>query len=273
MPTDIPSFLLKRVHRADLDYIHRRAGDADIYFVANRATNFMSTECLFKVGGKVPELWNAVTGERQFADAYSVAEGTNGGITSVQLNFAPCGSWFVIFQKPTTEHTKADTALKEVADLSIGWTVWFDPKWGPESAAVFDSLASWTEHSNPRIKFYSGTANYTKTFELPPRNTQHATRLFLDLGDVRELAEVKVNGKSCGVTWTPPFRVDITDAVKPGANQLEIEVVNFWPNRIIGDAKLPKEQRLTKTNVRKLTSENQLMKSGLFGPVRILAGE
>ncbi len=273
-PANIPPYLLKRVHRADLAFIHRRAGDAEIYFVANRTTNSMSTECLFKISGKVPELWDAVTGERRPAPAYNFTVGSNEGLTSFPLNFAPCGSWFVVFQQPTTEHTKdtkPETEVKTIADLSIAWTVWFDAKWGPESAAVFDSLSSWTEHSDPRIKFYSGTATYTKTFELP--NSKPETRnskLFLDLGDVRELAEVKVNGNSCGIVWTPPFRVDITDAVKPGANKLEIEVVNFWPNRIIGDAKLPPEQRLTKTNVRKLTSEDQLMKSGLFGPVRIL---
>jgi hypothetical protein len=92
----------------------------------------------------------------------------------------------------------------------------------------------------------------------------------LDLGSLRELAEVKVNGKSCGITWAPPFRVDITGAVKPGANKLEIDVVNFWPNRIIGDAGLPPEQRRTKTNIRKLTANTPLMESGLFGPVQIL---
>ena len=93
--------------------------------------------------------------------------------------------------------------------------------------------------------------------------------LWLDLGDVRELAEVRVNGQSCGITWAPPFRVDISRALKPGANQLEIEVVNFWPNRIIGDQSLPEAQRLTRTNVRKLTADTPLMPSGLFGPVKL----
>ncbi len=88
---------------------------------------------------------------------------------------------------------------------------------------------------------------------------------------MRELAEVKVNGKSCGIVWCPPFRVDITSAVKPGENKLEIEVVNFWPNRIIGDASLPPDQRLTQTNIRNLKANTPLMESGLLGPVRILA--
>jgi hypothetical protein len=90
------------------------------------------------------------------------------------------------------------------------------------------------------------------------------------LGSLRELAEVKVNGQFCGITWSPPFRVDITGAVKPGANKLEIAVVNFWPNRIIGDASLPPDQRLTQTNIRNLKANTPLMESGLFGPVQIL---
>ena len=94
----------------------------------------------------------------------------------------------------------------------------------------------------------------------------------LDLGNVRELAEVKVNGKSCGVVWCPPFRVDVTDAVKFGENKLQVEVVNFWPNRLIGDASLPKEQRLTRTNIRKLTAQTPLEPAGLLGPVRLLVG-
>jgi hypothetical protein len=132
---------------------------------------------------------------------------------------------------------------------------------------------SWPARSEPGIKFYSGTAIYTKMFDLPNSKlkTQNS-KLFLDLGNVRELAEVRVNGKSCGVTWSPPFRVDITDAVKPAGNTLEIEVVNFWPNRIIGDAALPREQRLTRTNVRKLTNDTRLIESGLLGPVTLRSG-
>jgi hypothetical protein len=98
-------------------------------------------------------------------------------------------------------------------------------------------------------------------------------RLVLDLGEVRELAEVRVNGQSCGIRWTPPFRVDISNAVRSGDNTLEIEVVNFWPNRIIGDHGLPPEQRLTRTNIRKLTRETALMPSGLLGPVTLQIDE
>jgi hypothetical protein len=163
--------------------------------------------------------------------------------------------------------------LKPVLALSGAWTVHFDPKWGGPETAQFDTLASWPTRPEPGIKFYSGTAVYEKTFDLPHSalRTPHSA-LVLDLGTVRELAEVKVNGKSCGIVWCPPWRVDVTDAVTPVENKLQVEVVNFWPNRIIGDASLPPAQRLTQTNIRKLTAKTPLEPAGLFGPVRLLEG-
>ena len=226
--------------------------------------------------GKAPELWNAVTGERKFAAAYEEKDGR----TLVPLDFSPCGSWFVIFREPAKNHPATakpnddflNSQLSTLNSLTGAWTVHFDPKWGGLETAQFDSLVSWPTRPEPGIKFYSGTAVYEKTFDMSDASlvTRHSSRLFLDLGKVRELAEVKVNGKSCGIVWCPPFRVDITDAVKPGENKLSVEVVNFWPNRIIGDASLPKEQRLTRTNIRKLTAKTPLEEAGLFGPVKIL---
>jgi hypothetical protein len=253
-----------------LDYIHRTDGGAEIYFVASRTNLAATATVAFRVSGKAPELWNAVTGEHKFAAAYEVKDGR----TFVPLDFAPCGSWFVIFREPAAEHPATapgnQLLLKPVQEITGAWTVHFDPNWGGPESAQFDRLVSWTERAEPGIKFYSGTAVYEKTFELPDLQlkTQNS-RLFLDLGNVRELAEVKVNGKSCGVTWSPPFRVDVTAAVKPGENKLQIEVVNFWPNRIIGDASLPAGQRLTRTNIRNLTARTALVPSGLFGPVTL----
>ena len=255
----------------DLDFIHRTVNGAEIYFVSNRTNQSVSADCIFRVTGKAPELWNAVTGEHQFAAAYAA----QGGRTIVPLDFAPCGSWFVVFREPVREHRATATnntlPFTPVTELTGTWTVRFDPKWGGPAAVEFSHLVSWPKRDEPGIKFYSGTAVYEKTFELPsPTQTPKHQTLLLDLGNVHELAEVRVNGKFCGVMWSPPFRVDITDAVKPGVNQLEIEVVNFWPNRIIGDTTLPSDQRLTRTNVRKLTKSTPLIESGLLGPVRVL---
>jgi hypothetical protein len=255
----------------DFDCIHRTSDGAEIYFVANRLTNATSANCIFRVAGKAPELWNPVTGEHTFAEAYEEKTGR----TIVPLDFDPCGSWFVVFREPVSAHpatAKSNSAtLKPVQEISDPWMVHFDPKWGGPESAQFDSLASWTTRPEPGIKFYSGTAIYEKTFELPvPSATVPGAKLLLDLGDVHELAEVKVNGQSCGIVWCPPYRVDITSALKPGENKLAIEVVNFWPNRIIGDAGPAAGQRFTQTNIRNLKASTPLMESGLLGPVQLL---
>jgi hypothetical protein len=253
-----------------LDFIHRRAGNADIYFVANRSTNSVSASCTFRVRNRVPELWNAVTGERR---VIAIHESNEAGAV-IPLDFNPCGSWFVIFRetgRPRPAAPTPATPARLLAELTGPWNVSFDTNWGGPASVQFDSLASWTEHFDPAIKFFSGTATYTKVFELSGPKLQAAeTRVLLDLGRVHEIAEVRVNGQACGVVWTPPFRVDVTEAVKPGANKLDVEVVNFWPNRIIGDAGLPKEKRLTRTNIRKLTEQTPLMPSGMLGPVRLM---
>ncbi len=255
----------------DFDFIHRTTGDAEIYFIANRTNFAASTTVAFRVTGKAPELWNAVTGEKKIAVGYE----ENNGRTFVPLDFDPCGSWFVIFREPNSKHPtpryENSLILKTAMEISGAWTVHFDPKWGGPETAKFDSLVSWTTRIEPGIKFYSGTATYEKTFDAPSSKPKvKNSKLFLDLGDVRELAEVRVNGKSCGILWCPPWRVDVTDALQPGENKLEIEVVNFWPNRLIGDAALPKEQRLTQTNIRELKANTPLPDSGLFGPVKLL---
>jgi hypothetical protein len=259
----------------NFDYIHRTAPGAEIYFVANRSANVASATVAFRVSGKVPELWNAVTGEHQFANAY---EEQNGRIV-VPLDFTPCGSWLVIFRDPTVAHRAIAKSngvkLSTLAEISGAWTVRFDPKWGGPESVQFDSLVDWTSRTEPGIKYFSGTAVYQKSFELPSGFKLGASRVLLDLGNVRELAEVKLNGKSCGIAWTPPFRVDVTDALRVGGNHLEVEVVNFWPNRLIGDAKLPPGQRRTRTNITKFDQPkgdshySTLMPSGLLGPVKL----
>ena len=252
-------------------YIHRRDGEADIYFVANRTNQSLSTVCRFRVSGKAPELWNPLTGERRFAAAYE----EQAGRTSLPLDLDPCGSWFVVFREPATKHptlaTSNASTFSNLLEITGAWTVRFDTNWGGPASIQFDKLESWTTRPETDIKFFSGTAVYEKTFQLAASSfrTRNA-RQFLDLGHLRELAEVRLNGQPCGITWTAPFRVDVTDALRPGANKLEVEVVNFWPNRIVGDSGLPPEQRRTKTNVRKLTHDTPLVESGLFGPVMVV---
>lgn len=249
----------------DIDFIHRRDEETEIYFVANRNEQPGSVTCTFRVHGRAPELWDPVSGGREFASAYSQADGR----TTLPIEFKPCGSVLVIFRQPAEAYPASKgpkTARPTVVQEITGpWSVAFDPNWGGPGEVEFPNLSSWPEHELAGVKYYSGTAIYRKAIEIADRSS-----LWLDLGKVRELAEVKLNGQSCGIVWSPPFRVDISHAIQPGVNKLEIEVVNFWPNRIIGDASLPESERLTRTNIRELKADTKLVPSGLLGPVRIL---
>jgi hypothetical protein len=261
-------FETENADSGEINFVHRQEGDTDIYFVANRSTNAAALNCAFRVADKAPELWDAVNGEHHFAKAYSQAD----GITKIPLKLGPCGSQLVIFREPARSHPaiakQNDAEFAPIRELSGPWTVAFNPKWGGPASIQFDSLVSWPDRDEPGIKYYSGTAIYKKEFEVP--SDAIGKSIQVDLGTIRELAEVKVNGQSCGIVWTPPFRVDITKALKPGVNQLEVVVVNFWPNRIIGDQSLPQAERLTRTNIRQLTRRSPLMPSGLMGPVHLL---
>jgi hypothetical protein len=159
--------------------------------------------------------------------------------------------------------------------LSGGWKVEFDPEWGAPAQVDLPELISWTDHEDQGIKFYSGSGFYTKTLDLPAAWLASGRRIHLDLGEVRELAEVFVNGRSAGVLWKAPFRADITELVKPGANELKIEVMNMWINRLAGDQVLPAEERFTRTNItfdgyRGKPGTWQVQPAGLLGPVRLL---
>jgi len=253
---------------ADLHYIHRRTGDTDIYFVANRSATPETIEATFRVDGKAPELWDPVSGKTRFATTYRRAEGR----TTVPISFDPYGSVFVVFREGADAHppTGAPNAPRVETRASVEgpWSVAFDPAWGGPSQVAFPRLVSWTDRPEEGVRHYSGTATYRATITLP--ESWRGRRLALDLGDVRELAEVRLNGRALGIVWSPPFRVELEDAVHPGENALEVDVVNFWPNRVIGDAALPESERRTRTNIRNLKADTPLMPSGLLGPVRLV---
>jgi hypothetical protein len=258
---------------ASFDYMHRRDGEAEIYFVANRSNRFEETECTFRVEGKQPELWDAVSGEIRELPAFSPSQGR----TTVPLEFAPFGSWFIVFREAavtatTTERKANFPTFKSVRELAGAWTVKFRPDRGGPESIEFPDLVDWTRRPEDGIRFYSGTATYLKTFDAPEglASASSKTSIFLDLGQVRQLAEVRLNGKGLGVLWAFPFRVEVTGVLEAAGNRLEIDVVNFWPNRIIGDQHLPPGEGRTRTNIRKLTKETPLVESGLLGPVRIL---
>jgi hypothetical protein len=257
---------------ANLDFIHRTAGAADIYFVSNQLNRPEKAACLFRVSGKQPEFWDAVTGERRDATCF----GKDAGRTVVPMTFAPRQSWFVVFRKPadTSKPAQSNFApFTKPVELTGPWAVHFDPKWGGPESIVFERLDDWTKRPETGIKYYSGTATYKKTFDLPESSRSPGRRLYLDLGKVKNVAEVRLNGKNLGVVWTAPWHVEITAVVKPTGNALEIDIVNLWPNRLIGDAALPPEKRLTVTNVKKFHKDFPLYESGLLGPVTLKAAE
>ncbi|MGB2012000.1 MAG: glycosylhydrolase-like jelly roll fold domain-containing protein, partial [Akkermansiaceae bacterium] len=155
-----------------------------------------------------------------------------------------------------------------------GWSVSFQPERGaPAGEHVFDELVSWTTRPEEGIKYFSGTASYEKGINISQERLQNGRRVYLDLGEVNHVAEVFVNDKPLGVLWKPPFRADITDVVKPGANKVKVEVTNVWKNRLIKDATLPKDQRVTWCFYPFYHNEPDapLMDSGLLGPVKVMS--
>jgi len=162
------------------------------------------------------------------------------------------------------------TAVAPPVEITGPWQVSFPPKWGAPESVTLTNLISWSDSADVGVKYFSGTATYRTTFDFPAAKLKAGNpRLFLMLGDVRVMARVTVNGQDCGVAWHPPFRVEITGAVRAGANALEIKVANQWPNRMIGDAALPAEKRFTWSSWEPFKSNTPLLPSGLLGPVRM----
>ncbi len=249
-----------------LDWVHRRDGEADIYFLSNQSNVSIETEVTFRIHDRQPELWNPLTGTRRDATAFREENGR----TLLPISLDSYGSTFVIFRKPIHAPAKGSTGdnklrLTEVARIDGPWTIAFDPAWGGPASIRFESLIDWTKHSDEGIRNYSGTAVYQTSFSKPPGEGPFV----LDLGNLAEMATVRVNGVDLGrVLWTPPYRIALPGNLKTSDNQLEIRVANTWWNRLLADQALPKEKRLTHTNVTPKPGGKPLP-SGLLGPVTI----
>ena len=217
----------------DFDYIHYTIGESEVYFVTNQTTEMQKINCEFRVAGLQPELWDALNGNIRKAKAFN----QNDGITTVPLILEPYASTMVIFSKKI-DRNKQGTAqqnypeYKKVKNITGPWIVNFDPGWGGPESVIFPELTDWTKNLNDGIKYYSGTAVYNNTFTMEdePQQNKH---YFLQLETVKDvgIAQVKINTKDKGVLWTKPFRVEISDVLQKGENQLEIKVVNSWYNR------------------------------------------
>jgi hypothetical protein len=250
-----------------LDYVHREANGAGIYFIRNSRPQPLDTVVTLRSSALAPELWHADTGRTAAAAAYDL---TTDGRTRVPLSLEPNGSIFVVFRRPAGAHTSIAAVRPAPAPretpVSGPWTVRFTPGWGAPESAVFQQLKSWSEVEDPGIRYFSGSATYSMSLQLSSAQLDAV----LDLGDVREIAQVRLNGQDLGIAWKRPFTVSLRPAAKTGPNQLEITVTNLWPNRLIGDQLLPPEKRYTHTNIAKFRADSPLMPSGLLGPVRLL---
>jgi hypothetical protein len=263
------------------EFIHRILDSVDFYFVSNQTNEAKTGNFLFRVENRTAKLWDPVTGVVRALPEFSR---TNDGRTKIPMTFAPHQSLFVVFKEATRPSEKGPAAgtagsphksnfptNEKISECTGPWNVSFDPKWGGPENVVFDKLDDWTKRPEEGIKYYSGTAVYRKTFDLDESTASAAKDkkpLYLDLGTVDYLARVRLNGKDLGILWTAPWRVDITDAVNAKGNELEIEVVNTWLNRLVGDARLPAEKRFAKTNIH-FPANHRLMPSGLLGPVTV----
>lgn len=256
-----------------LDWIHRRIGDADIYFLAELDGQARKITASFRVENRLPEIWDPVDGSIREASSFTLAKGQ----THIPLELNSFDSLFIVFRQPTAESRAEGPNVKSwspVQNIPGPWKVSFDPKLGgPGQEVTFDTLTNWSEENEPSIRFYSGKACYRKQFTFS--NDPTGKELALELGRVEDvgIASVKLNGHDLGVTWRPPFRVKTGGALRQGENELEITVVSSWHNRLIGDKSLPTEKRITRTNIRDTYKRAPwaLQASGLFGPVRVVA--
>ncbi|MDB5477097.1 MAG: Alpha-L-arabinofuranosidase precursor [Phenylobacterium sp.] len=257
---------------------HRRTPDADIYFLTNRKDRPERLAASFRVAGRAAELWRADSG-RVAAASYRI----EGDRTVVPLELGPNEAVFVVFRRAATSAAFTAPALKTVdlGGVKGPWRLSFPSGLGAPPELVLPALASWSDSAQPGVKYFSGTATYATSFEVAPRALRPGGRLLLDLGSVKEVAEVLVNGKPAGIAWKAPYVVDITGAAKPGRNRLAVKVTNLWANRMIGDAQPGVTHKFTWTALDVLPKSDilvqltgwradaKLLPSGLLGPVRL----
>jgi hypothetical protein len=255
-------------NQADLDYIHRRTPNADIYFVSNTKMEDAVADCTFRVSKRLPQFWYPDTGKIEPCNQYTYIPGG----TKLRLRLPPAGSVFVVFSGVAPEAAPTpspEPLIKTVATLELTgpWELRFPPNLGAPPSYIFEKLVSWTEIPDDGIKYFSGTATYIKEFEVPASMVSDGCRLELDLGQVRNVADATLNGKPLGIAWKPPFSYNVTSLIRVGKNELKVEIVNTWANRLVGDAKLPREKRVTRLTQK--VHINGPLESGLLGPVQL----
>jgi hypothetical protein len=254
---------------ADLDYIHRRTLNSDIYFVSNTQMTYAEADCTFRVQSRKPAFWHADTGAITPCTGYTRVAGG----MKLRLRLPPAGAVFVVFSGAVTADlseplVKVDGKPLQPLAITGPWEIHFPPNRGAPESCTFEKLVSWTEMPDDGVKYFSGTATYLKNFEVSEAWLKGGAQIELSLGEIRNVAEVTVNGKALGILWKPPYTLDVTGLLRPGKNELKIDITNLWANRLVGDAKLPREKRVTRIT-QKLPVQGPHV-SGLLGPVTLL---
>ena len=251
---------------ADSDYrfVHRKLPDGDLYFVNNRQNRAEKVEARFRITGRQPEIWRAIDGT-----AAPVSYRTEGQETVIPLDVGAEDAFFILFRKPATAPSATLPAAtpRQLATLDQPWQISFQPGRGAPASLAMAKLSPLNEAEDKGVRYFSGVATYSSRFTLP-KGAKRGQPLWLDLGKVGDLAEVRVNGQLAGTSWFAPYRVDIGRYVKSGSNRLEVKVANLWVNRLIGD-KQPGAEKITFTAAPTYKPDAPLRPSGLIGPVTL----
>ena len=260
-----PDFtFIKPEEKTEILFVHRKLADQDIYWVNNRNEKVEDVEASFRISGKIPELWNAQTGESE-----KISYKIENGRTIIPLHLESWDAYFIVFKEATKlfNYTVPKTSEQQILQIETPWAVSFQKGRGAPANTTFNVLKSWTENADSGIKYFSGTASYKNTFTIPLT----AKAIYeIDLGEVKNLAEVIINGKSQGIVWKKPFKVKLKDALKVGENTIEIKVTNLWVNRLIGDQQPDVKTKITYTTMPFYRADSPLLPAGLMNPVKVL---
>jgi hypothetical protein len=312
----VPDFTYPDQDFYTLDYIHYAREELDFYLIRNTTAQWITRTCGFRQKNKVPEIWDPVSGEIVAVTIFDQDE----NYTQVPVSLAPYESLLLVFKKgqpqpqytsvsgnslhpPVIRHTQdgvfiweegiynlaGPDSMKKVSNyvrtqaLDGAWDVYFPEGWNIPEKVIFPKLASWTDMEDENIRYFSGIATYKKTFLVDIHSrAKEQQRIYLDLGDLSNVGEVWLNDQPLGITWTKPYRFDITEKLKAGYNTLTVEIANTWSNRIVGDTRTGKNHtatNITNTNIAGLNNQwipwkdVPLLRSGLFGPVRLVTLE
>ncbi len=262
-----PDFSLDGEEDNDVKFVHRTLPDGEVFWLTNLSKETKNIDASFRTAGRKPVIWHAEDASTEPV-GFEIADGR----TNVRLTLTQHQSIFVMFLEKTdeTSYVLPQKAEETLTEISSPWKVSFQQGRGAPESATFERLSSLTESPDNGIKYFSGAATYSNTFKLKKKELKSKDSVILDLGDVKDLAEVTVNGKNLGVYWNAPFKVDITKAVRNGENTIEVKVINMWHNRLVGDVQPGVTNKITYTQMEFFKPEEPLLPAGLLGPVKVI---